>query len=315
MRYRLARAADLEAGSHLIHPGLKLADEVQARLVEIWCDLIARGAARFVVFEDPALPYPESIEALGITAFARKSFIEGFLQRPAPYITALVYEQVLAGKSPLLTGAEVRSANSGGGLDLLALHFALRHADLTHPRTQEVLVLSNTAFFFFHGGFRINCAVAEVYGHEQADYMRRGGFSLYADFAGQSSAPLQQEHPYLFLLRKEDVLPSAVNPLSYLFYPLTPRICFSSVEQKVLERGLLNESDDEIAADLGVSLDTVKKTWRRIYERVDREMPQLLGLESSRVERSSRGGEKRRHLLEYLRGHLEELRPYRLSVT
>jgi hypothetical protein len=315
MRYRLARAEDLEAGSHLIHPGLKLAHEVQARLAEIWSDLMASGAARFVVFEDPALPYPESIEAVGVTAFARKCFIEGFLERPAPYITALVYEQLLAGKSPLLTGSEVRSANSGEGLNLLSLHFALRHPDLTHPRTEEVLVLSNTAFFFFHGGYRLNCAIAEVYGREQADYNQAGGFPLYTDFAAdfpsQESASLEQEHPFLFLLRKEDVLPSAVNPLSYLFYPLTPRIWFSTMEQKVLERGLLNESDEGICENLGVSLDTVKKTWRRIYERVDREMPQLLGPEALRPERGSRGSEKRRHLLEYMRVHLEELRPWR----
>jgi hypothetical protein len=312
MRFRLARPADLAAGSRFVHPGLKMSAQVRAQIVDIWRDLLARGV-NFVVFEDPALPYPDCIEALGTSAFLKSDFFEGLLRRPKPYVSALVFEEVLAGRPPLLTQAEVRSANSDEGLHLLSLHFALRNPDLTQPRTRELLALANEAFFFFFGGYRINSAVAEVYGREQADYMQAGGFYLYEDFAGDFTSPEgpppAAEHPYLFLLRKEDVRPSAANPLSFLFYPLAPSIYFSPAEQKLLERALLNESDDETAQGLGVSLDTVKKTWRRIYERVAREAPQVLSGTNPQFVRTARGSEKRRHLLQYLRGHLEELRP------
>ena len=73
-------------------------------------------------------------------------------------------------------------------------------------------------------------------------------------------------------------------------------------------RALLNESDSEIASAMTISLDAVKKTWRRAYDRVAVAAPSLLG-KATAAASNRRGTEKRRHLLEYLRDHLEELRP------
>jgi hypothetical protein len=55
----------------------------------------------------------------------------------------------------------------------------------------------------------------------------------------------------------------------------------------------------------------VKKRWHAIYERVadvDEELLPPAIAYGARV--ASRGAERRRHLLNYLRQHLEELRPY-----
>jgi hypothetical protein len=86
---------------------------------------------------------------------------------------------------------------------------------------------------------------------------------------------------------------------------------------------MLNESDAEIAAHAGVSLDSVKKTWRRAFERAAAVAPHLFAADHAPEGRGparardacnqSRGSEKRRHLLEHLRLHLEELRPYETS--
>jgi DNA-binding CsgD family transcriptional regulator len=83
---------------------------------------------------------------------------------------------------------------------------------------------------------------------------------------------------------------------------------YTSKKRRVLERALLNESDAAIADALGISRNAVLKTWRGIYERVDRRLPQLVPKGRAT---DGRGQEKRRHLLLYLRGHLEELRPGR----
>ena len=88
----------------------------------------------------------------------------------------------------------------------------------------------------------------------------------------------------------------------------------AGAEQRVLVRALLNETDSEIAADLGVSLDAIKKCWARIYERTGRVAPYALGPEAA-PSRGRRSLEKRRHLLEHLRTHPEELRPHRLPRT
>jgi hypothetical protein len=74
----------------------------------------------------------------------------------------------------------------------------------------------------------------------------------------------------------------------------------------------MGETCEELAKSLSISPWTVKKCWHAIYERVtdiDGELlpPQI----ACGAHVSSRGAERRRHLLNYLRQHLEELRPFK----
>jgi hypothetical protein len=241
----------------------------------------------------------------------RNDFAEQYLSNPHSGLACEIYEQVLAGTSPLLSHAEIRSANSGDGLNLVMLHFALRNPDLDDIKVQETMVAVNAAFFFFYGGFRLRSAMQEVYGRQAAEYMEAGGFHIVKSFDAvavkDEGAPQEDLQSFLLLLQKEEVQPSVVNPLSFLFYPVRPRILFANAERRLLELALLNESDPEISQDLGVSLDAVKKTWRRAYERAAGTVPKLLAVAEGGG--LARGSEKRRHLLEYLRIQLEELRP------
>ena len=79
----------------------------------------------------------------------------------------------------------------------------------------------------------------------------------------------------------------------------------------MLMRALEGWTDEELAAKLGKSLPTIKKTWRSAYQRVEAKLP---GLELSQTgpgtTESKRGREKKRRLLGYLRDHPEELRPF-----
>jgi DNA-binding CsgD family transcriptional regulator len=96
-----------------------------------------------------------------------------------------------------------------------------------------------------------------------------------------------------------------------LFIYTAPRFHFSRSQRALLQHALMGETCERVAASLSLSPWTVKKRWRAIYERVmdvDNELlppPIAYG-----VHVSSRGEERRRHLLNYLRQHLEELRPY-----
>ena len=73
-------------------------------------------------------------------------------------------------------------------------------------------------------------------------------------------------------------------------------------------RALVGSTDAESATALGISVETVRKRWRSIFERVARMNPTLLP--RSDGEEAKRGPEKRGALLQYLDEHLEELRPY-----
>lgn len=142
--------------------------------------------------------------------------------------------------------------------------------------------------------------------------MERGGFRLIHDFhrerPGDFEGLPREQDPYLFMLRGAWMEPGVIHPLSQLFSPPLPRFGFSASERRVLEGALLNESDRQIAERLGISPDGIKKLWRNVYQRASREMPGLIPEPGPSLP-GSRGQEKRRHLLEYLRLHLEELRP------
>jgi hypothetical protein len=73
----------------------------------------------------------------------------------------------------------------------------------------------------------------------------------------------------------------------------------------------MGETCEKLATSLSLSPWTVKKRWAVIYERVTDVDSELLPPPIACGARaSSRGAERRRHLLNYLRQHLEELRPY-----
>jgi DNA-binding CsgD family transcriptional regulator len=151
----------------------------------------------------------------------------------------------------------------------------------------------------------------EAFGAPLAEFVKAGGLRIWCDFQNRSPADFAsvepRQYPYLCGLWREDVALGAVNPLSQLFYPQPPRLGLTRAERHLLERALLNESDAWIAESLGVSPNAIKKTWASAYERIARTAPFLVPPASAS---GLRGQEKRRSLLDYVRVHLEELRPY-----
>ncbi len=291
----------------------KTSARVRARLPELWQSLLDANAANVVIFEDAG-----SIEGCAISAHVNGAFADEILERPRSYLSTLFYEEMLAGRSPLLSPAEIRTANSSTGLNLLVLHFGLRNHDLTDARTRRVLRPAGQAFYFFNTGYRYRLLLNEVYGRQAADYMQAGGLRLLHEFEDHGNA--RADRPFLFGLRKEWIAVGAVNEMSWLFDPPAPRFGFTATEQNVLLRAMLNESDAVIAAHAGVSLDSIKKTWRRAFDKTAAVAPYLFVAEQASdsgegdrargLRSQSRGSEKRRHLLDHLRVHLEELRPY-----
>lgn len=314
LRFRLAVPADFATCVKLLPPGFRAGPDVRAKLPDMWAKILASEGRAFPIFEDLERIYPASVEGFGLGMCVSDSFVEAFCASPRPYIAAAFYERMLAGEEVMQTTEQLAKANATTGVNILSLHFGLRNHDLCDARTAQVLPVSSAAFYFFHGGYRIRTLICEVYGSGAAAYITAGGFRLMHDFQKMSPAEFTgtppEQYPYLFMLRREWIQPAAVTPLAQLFFVPAPRIGFSTTERRVLERALLNEADGSIARSLGISGDAVKKTWRNIHERVGRNA-QFLMPEAGRSKAGSRGREKRRHLLDYLRTHMEELRPIR----
>ena len=191
--------------------------------------------------------------------------------------------RVLSGRSPILKSSDVAAANASASLNLLILHFGLRHARPDDERGRSIVVTAQTGFRASQIGYRITRALQEAYGAAELPFFRAGGFLLKSDysefFARQSRRPPPEDRrPYLMGLFSDD--PECRYPgtvLSDLFQPgATPQIGFSPAEQRVLLRAVMDESDEAIARELGVSAGAVKKTWRRIHQRVATRAPHLM---------------------------------------
>ena len=69
-------------------------------------------------------------------------------------------------------------------------------------------------------------------------------------------------------------------------------------------------TDKELADALNVSAPTIKKLWLSIHRRIANSIPELVPVRIDfEPEHASRGKEKKRRILAYLREHPEELRP------
>lgn len=189
----------------------------------------------------------------------------------------------------------------------------MRNPDITDPRTEQGLNAANFAFFFLHRGYRIRSFLQEVYEPAHAEYMRGAGGVLLDSTTRSQSNEESARQSWLFRLDQNTLTPGSV--LSFLFGAPPPRYFFTPVEQRLLEQALLGDTDAEVSRHLGVSADIVRMTWKSIYNRISQVSPLLVHDGAEQLLGKGRGTEKRRYVLEHIRNHLDELRPYRRSAT
>ena len=311
-RFRLGSAADLPHCVALLPPGFRAPHRVRSQLVELWHQLLATEARTFAIVEDQERAWPDNIEAFGMSAFLTDNFMDEYLKAPEPYLAALVYERMLANSSVILTPAQLRAANTTTGIHVVSLHAGMRNWDFSHPRTAQAAIVASTAFHFLHSGYRVHTVTGELYGQAQARFVEMGGFRLVRDFANDQPQAFSHlpstDHPHLAMVRREWIELGAGSPFVQIFRSPPARIGFSAAERRLLERALMNESDAGIAVALGIAGDTIKKTWRNIHNRVEREASFLVPAANPGRD-GIRGQERRGRLLDYLRTHMEELRP------
>lgn len=309
LTFRLGERSDLPACSTILAPGDPAAAFGEA-LPALWQQCL--GCGGFTIIEDPTQNRPASIEAFGLSVFVPNAFADRFFDSPTPGLGAAVLGALQRGETPLLTEAEIAAGNSGDGLNVVVLHFGARHSDYADPRTLPVLNLIGPSFYFVHSGYRVRSILAETYGPDSTRFAQEGPFNLLHDFAAQDPAAYANvppaQRPNLVGLRREWVHGARFFPLSQLFFTEAPRIWFSPTERRVLERAVLNRADDQIAESLGLSAHTVKKAWNSALERATDALPGIIPSPSTPA--GVRGPEKRRFLLDYLRLHMEEVRPY-----
>ena len=170
-------------------------------------------------------------------------------------------------------------------------------------------------FFFVHGGYRYAEMLVEHRPERLVQFALEGGFRIRSEYdAHYQRRPRPPSGcPTLLGITREETLPHPGQHVARLFLYTPPRFYFKPREQALLWHALLDKTDEEAATALSLSVAAVKKRWVGIYDRVADITPTLFPDPAETAPaprgRETRGQEKRRHLLRYLRGHPEELRP------
>ena len=279
-----------------------------------WLRVLGSGAMTNAVLEEVESGRP-MICGVGVAVFVSDEFIRE-LKTSAFWFGPELVKRVLSGNSPVLSNQQVRKANSAEGLNLLVWE------GLAHPafeRRADVSHLMVNAFLETHRGYHLKEIISQqIQSAKQLERItdeggwywepRRDCYVKVLEINGQEFI----SKPHIVGLTRDLVARRPASWVGTLFDYQPARFKFTESEQRLLRASLASETgtDRELAQALGVSVPTVKKAWRSIYDRVAACAPGLIPHDPHASEGTSqRGMEKRRRLLAYLRQHCEELRP------
>lgn len=318
LRHRAMQQKDVAECARVIasHPVLRsrYGDAIR-HLGPAWLRLVGSDAFVAPVFEDVQGSKPKMLGA-GISVFVTDEFVAELKTLPSFWIGRKLARRVVRGKSPLLSGKELRAANSSGGLNVAVWQTGVLPEHLVDGEIGGPIM---AAFIELHRGFRVKEIVTQAEFPEHVGALRiSGGFlwksSGFVEIPEAAPEKLVGE-PHVIGVSRDLALALTGSWIASMFLYHPPRFGFSPSKQRLILSALGGATDKELAGRLRVSLATVKKTWRAIYERVDLCAPGLVpGSAPGNGLAPERGKEKKQRLLAYFREHPEELRPVSLKL-
>ena len=287
-------------------------------LPEMWRTLLSRGTMQLCLVTNRAGRVGSRIVSFNAMLFAPDEFCLEARSRFPPYLGVELARQYLSSKLPVLNRSEVARANAGDGLNVIMCFEGWAHDGLSSEQVLAVRVKQSEAFHRSLSGYHVKEFLADSVGEERLQWMLDAGARVRRDYSNyfrkkHLRKPEASRRPCVVGLTKEEARAHPGGNIAGLFVYTAPRFQFSRSQRVLLQHALMGETCEELATSLSISPWTVKKRWRAIYDRVtdvDRDLlpPSI----AYGAHASSRGAERRRHLLNYLRQHLEELRPYEL---
>ena len=257
-------------------------------------------------------------QMVGVTffGFLTPDFAAAYRARPTPLLASQVFAGVLDSRHLLLDSHGQATGNMGDGLDLAVLEMAV---DLPDPGAQghrDILNLIYSSYLELLRGFQVRSIMTEA--SEEFEPLIEGtGLRTVSrhvlDMSGCDivSPPGRSPNRCLFAVSRDDLpgLPASAAAAVVMTY-VPPHLRLTPREQRFLVLALKGLTDNAMATALAVSPNAVKQTWRGIYAHVMDVMPEIFEGLPDDAPRSSRGSEKRRMVLVYVRNNLQELRPH-----
>jgi DNA-binding NarL/FixJ family response regulator len=282
-------------------------------LLEAWRQVLGCESVCAIVFEEERGAFETRICGLGVAVIVSDRFVKEMKTPPFLWIGPELAKRIVCGESPLLSDKQVQEANSHGGLNVVVWEACVRLEYADHMPLYNTMI---STFVEEHRGYfwkEIICPQAES--AERYQSLLRSGAMLYDGAAGWLEHPdmLPPEiisKPHVMGFTRETEMRRPGSWVGSLFDHHPPQFGFSRSEQRLLLAAFHGLADEELSVELGISLSTVKKTWRAIYQRAANLLPEPVSPDSAtEIATRARAKEKKRRLLAYLGNHLEELRP------
>jgi DNA-binding CsgD family transcriptional regulator len=228
----------------------------------------------------------------------------------SPYLGPELAEQYLSRELPVLNREQVAGANAGAGLNVVVCFEGWMHDGLSDEQILAVRAKQSEALHLGLSGYRVKEFLACPVGANALEWMLNAGARIRRHYSNYFRNSTVFQRPCLVGLTRREALAHPGSSVADLFIYTPPRFLFSRSQRILLQHALRGETCETLAASLSVSRWTVKKRWHAIYERVADVDSELLPPSIAYgIHAYSRGSERRRHLLNYLRQHLEEIRP------
>lgn len=287
-------------------------------LPKIFQKLLKIGAMQLCLVEDRGILDRPSIVAFCASIFVADAFCREARTDLPPYLGLQIARRFEERKLPVLDRDQIALANSKAGVSVMTCYCGTDCDYLSPGHVLAIREKMAEAFRLAHQGYQLKELMCGPIGEETLLWALDAGFRIrrdYADFYHSANLPVPEpaKRPWLLGLTKEEAFTDYGSRASGLFVFTPPRFSFNFCEQEILRRSLAGDTDEEMASNLSISPWTVKKRWQSIYERVVSVDKGLLPLTDKELGTESRGAERRRHLVAYLRQHLEELRPQVIS--
>ncbi|HXB84335.1 MAG TPA: helix-turn-helix transcriptional regulator [Candidatus Acidoferrum sp.] len=274
-------------------------------LCALWSEIVSSQSGVAAVAADANDPAAIVHFAFGV--FVSDERIAEYRRCTSPCIARSLLAQWVAGKQPFLSLHEIASSNAGQGLNLLMTHYGHRRGDTRvyaadYESSRRVL-----------RGWNLRTYTVEMFTEPERDDRAWGrdlGFRVleYPPSRYLAAGIPMERAPFLWAASREEAKSDAHYGLALLFETYAPpRFALTLREQQVLGLALDGGTDASVARIANISESTVKKIFRSIYAKVARAGIVDLCADDAA---DQRGAETRRHLLNYVREHPQELRPY-----
>jgi hypothetical protein len=299
--------------------GLPYATTSRSILPEMWRTLLVNGAMQLFLVENRAKASGSRIVSFGAAVFVNDEFCAQAQLTLPPYLGVEMARRYVARQLPALNRKQVARANATDGLNVMMCFEGWTQHGFAPEQFLVLREKQKEAFHLALRGYRIKEFLTDPIGRETSQWMLDAGARLRRDYSNyfrrhRIPEPEPWQRPCLLGLTKQEAFAHPGGSIAGLFIYTPPRFRFNRSQRILLLHALMGETCENAAASLFVSPWTVKKRWRAIYDRVADVDSELLSPPIAYgVRASSRGAERRRHLLNYLRQHLEELRPYKAS--